>query len=65
MQLYRATFAHPWFIQEVLKVFKNTGKMSLEFLVSLKNAKRGILPHYGFLSYLFPCAKSPTTTALP
>lgn len=41
------------------------GEMSLGFLVSLKNAKRGILPHYGSLLYLFPLAKSPTTTAPP
>lgn len=52
-------------IQEVLKVFKNMGKISLGFLVSLKNAERGILPQYGSLWHLFPYAKSPTTTAPP
>lgn len=39
--------------------------MSLGFLVSLKNAERGILPQYGSLLHLFPYAKSPTTTAPP
>lgn len=32
------TLAHPWFIQEVLKVFKNMGKMLLGFLFCLKIA---------------------------
>lgn len=46
-------------------MLKNMGKMSLGFLVSLKNAKRGVLPHYGSLLNLFPNAKSPITTAPP
>lgn len=46
-------------------MFKNMGKMSLGFLISLKNTERGILPQYGSLLHLFPYAKSPTTTAPP